>query len=1013
FTDIHPPVEDSVLGYLDVADLCGRVRLLMFLYDDTDSVLTGIRWKDVYIGDLIYAEDSTANTPFFRAEALFPRGAFDSDTVVRISLVSYDYAEDRLEGDMFYAGDYFSPLLHLQPEGARFEPGERPVIYYYLTSAEVEHYGISQNNVHLYAVSTNGFFREITTNVMVDSNGVMIIQSEPDSFPGGSQEEGEYVFFTPFPRSATVTYKVRVEAPSKVCGDKVMVKVVVPEAPETIGVIRGYVTSGGGVEEEEEFFFKASADDKENGGEPVTIYDALELHRRSSSALPKISRSPWERWVVDTCYYYILSDTVEWIEIPLMSGTNRFWVGDAEAMKFGFEGDASVKVRNCPVTSFTVVRDTAGPRIVFVTDPDPLLSYWDDEDTVGFYMNEAGRLYYMRYDLSGNLVEDRTFEVEPYETVYVTWNGRLYGDFAPEGDYPYLVFGVDDAGNRSKEHCHAWRVHFRVPVEIVFPSDGIWLRDTVTLVSSSPYSYRVEWLWNDVYIGMEDSAGAGLVWNTEGLPDMKDVEIVARCEDAFGYEGADTVRVGIDNHPPVSSLDFSEPYVDRAAYTSVGWGTEISIIAQDTFSGIASVKYRVIPSLTLTKGHPSDDGEGDTYPWKSYTGPFTMKFKEEGYYTVEFYSVDKVGNAEDVKRHTLYVDTGGPSVSIVYGEPAVVTDTVIYIAPWTPITFNAYDPSGVREIKYRVYLRVDSVWMEDVPWTLAPDTLYLSYPEGSRMRLEVQGWDSLGNWSRIIRGEFAIESEPPTTYLFLGVPRYERDGMIYITSSTPCSLYAEDEISGVKETHYAVDDTLSFLIYTAPFTVSGPDGEHVIYRRSVDVIGNVEAWKDTVIFLDNAPPQSRVKTRGPRYEDYITSATEILILSLDMGSGVDRVFYAVDDGEFVEYSVPFTLPEGIHKVSFYAVDNLGNTEDVKQVVFRVDNTSPVAHLYLTEPQWDSLYVSSLTEIFIKAEDPEVLGVASGVWKVYYRIDGGLWRETEADVTSFHLEGPDGMHTIDY
>jgi len=77
-----------------------------------------------------------------------------------------------------------------------------------------------------------------------------------------------------------------------------------------------------------------------------------------------------------------------------------------------------------------------------------------------------------------------------------------------------------------------------------------------------------------------------------------------------------------------------------------GWyitPVNISFASTDTISGIAYTKYRI-----------------DKEIWQIYTKPFIIS--SDGSHSLEFYSVDKAGNAEEIKNITIEIDTTKPEI---------------------------------------------------------------------------------------------------------------------------------------------------------------------------------------------------------------------------------------------------------------------------------------------------------------------------------------------------------------
>ena len=54
----------------------------------------------------------------------------------------------------------------------------------------------------------------------------------------------------------------------------------------------------------------------------------------------------------------------------------------------------------------------------------------------------------------------------------------------------------------------------------------------------------------------------------------------------------------------------------------------------------------------------------------------------------------------------------------------------------------------------------------------------------------------------------------------------------------------------------------------------------------------------------------------------------------------NKVFYKIDDGEFIEFTAAFNIPEGHHTIYAYAVDSGNNKGDIVKKEFLVDSTPP-------------------------------------------------------------------------
>jgi hypothetical protein len=191
---------------------------------------------------------------------------------------------------------------------------------------------------------------------------------------------------------------------------------------------------------------------------------------------------------------------------------------------------------------------------------------------------------------------------------------------------------------------------------------------------------------------------------------------------------------------------------------------------------------------------------------------------------------------------------------------------------------------------------------------------------------------------------FPSDTTPPTTVLEVGSPKFVDADHIYITSGTPFTLEAQDNIggTGVASANYrvynATYDTGWFS--TSPpieFCLTGlEDGEYSIDYYSTDNIGNTEPKNTTTVILDNTPPTTPLTIGEPKYisdTTYVTPDTPFTLEATDTGSGVYstayRIYNATYDSGWQTYTAPFkltSLTDGTYTIEYNSTDNVKNTE---------------------------------------------------------------------------------------
>ena len=95
---------------------------------------------------------------------------------------------------------------------------------------------------------------------------------------------------------------------------------------------------------------------------------------------------------------------------------------------------------------------------------------------------------------------------------------------------------------------------------------------------------------------------------------------------------------------------------------------------------------------------------------------------------------------------------------------------------------------------------------------------------------------------------------------------------------------------------------------------------------------------------DTTPPTVSAEVSGTRDDngDFVGRAT-VTVTAADTESGVDRIEYSLDGGEFVAYAGPVGVTVvGAHVVRYRARDRAGNVSAVGEVAFRVVEGGPDA-----------------------------------------------------------------------
>ena len=260
-----------------------------------------------------------------------------------------------------------------------------------------------------------------------------------------------------------------------------------------------------------------------------------------------------------------------------------------------------------------------------------------------------------------------------------------------------------------------------------------------------------------------------------------------------------------------------------------------------------------------------------------------------------------------------------------------------------------------------------------------------------------------------------VDGMPPKTSIsFDSEGRFVMDEVAYFTVDLKITLEAVDATSGVDKIYYSADG--SFVEYTEPL-IFDKEKEWDLKFYAVDKVGNVEEIRSSSDFagkiaVDATPPTSNASLLEPFEGTVISPKSYIEINSKDELAGIAKIFYTIDEGSKKLYTGKISmssLSEGEHKLTYYAIDKVGNEEELKTLVFYVDKTAPEVEVQPNGDQFVSasgyLYVSERSSLVLNSSDNK-----AGVDQVYYKVDGGSYEEYSSAIETTQR---DGMHKLYY
>ncbi len=189
------------------------------------------------------------------------------------------------------------------------------------------------------------------------------------------------------------------------------------------------------------------------------------------------------------------------------------------------------------------------------------------------------------------------------------------------------------------------------------------------------------------------------------------------------------------------------------------------------------------------------------------------------------------------------------------------------------------------------------------------------------------------------------------------------------------------------------------------------DGRRTVYLKVMDGGGN---WGDIAsdsIMLDTTPPCTIPKITGPVGENgwYIDDITIELTSEVEC-SDLEYLKFRVNNESWLDYTAPiYVSVDGYHNIEYYAGDNHGNQEPVKNVSMKIDSTPPF-NLSIVINDGDNITNNTKVTLDVYSED-----YMSGCWLMRLSKDmetWGKWVEYSHQVEyTLSSDGNDGERSV--
>ena len=414
--------------------------------------------------------------------------------------------------------------------------------------------------------------------------------------------------------------------------------------------------------------------------------------------------------------------------------------------------------------------------------------------------------------------------------------------------------------------------------------------------------------------------------------------------------------------------------------------------------------------MTLT---PSDPGAGvlTTYYTTDGSTPDTnspqgnsIPLSADGVYTVKYFSVDQVGNAEAVQTGAsqIRIDATNPTSSTLDALPAAIRNGQVLSGSAADAT------SGVATVAY----------YRCAGTSCSPSTLvgssstgpsysvtWNSQPADGDYQVLARATDAAGNTLDSAKQTIKVDNSDPTGSLTSPAGGASLSGTISVASSSADSVSGVTQVafqrSPVGAGTWTTIDTDSSAPYAVDWVTGGvTDGDYDLRAVTTDAAGNSFTSGSVTVTVDNTAPSASVADPGTPLRGTVSltgsgsdpGGSGVASLTFQRSPAGAGTWTTVGMDTSSPYSVSFdttAVADGLYDLRAVATDNAGNTT-LSTIVAnrRVDNTAPSASL--DDPGANLRGTVTLTSTASDAGS----GIASRVY-AYSPAGAGTWSSTPA------------------
>jgi hypothetical protein len=239
------------------------------------------------------------------------------------------------------------------------------------------------------------------------------------------------------------------------------------------------------------------------------------------------------------------------------------------------------------------------------------------------------------------------------------------------------------------------------------------------------------------------------------------------------------------------------------------------------------------------------------------------------------------------------------------------------------------------------------------------------------------------------------------------------DGKLYVQKDLPVYLWLSTSPAD-NSTKYKLKSEVT-KEFSNPMYLDAEGFNSVRSPSAVDTVTHktILPLKDIIfeVYADSKAPITKINYGDTKLFTannilHIGGQTVISLTATDLLSGVENIYFSINGSPFKPYTGAINITEeNEYHIKYYAVDNVGNVEEIQEHTLVYDRTAPVTKLEIEGDNFENI-LSGRSKIILKTEDK-----STAIQAIYYSIDSNAQKTYSSAILAGYLTQDE--HRLNY